>query len=261
GAVSITIDIFKAFLPLAIAWAWIERYRLGAVLAALLFSGCLVFSFMSAIGFAAWTRGATVESRAAQTLRYDAAKKELDNVNGELAMVAKVRPTPVVVASLDRAKQDRRWQSSEECKDATTASSRTFCASFADLQVEFAAALERDKFEARSVTVEAEIDALIKSGARLDGDIQAGILSRFSGVGVRRVQKGLILLVALLVEGAAGFGLFFASLPLRGLKPGLDATVERDRSRVLLAKRLAAAKAATRPTRLVRAADGQLMIE
>ncbi|MFA5957816.1 hypothetical protein [Hyphomicrobium sp.] len=261
GAVSIMIDVFKALLPLAIAWAWIERFRLGAGIATLLFMGCLAFSFMSALGFAAWTRGEMGESHAAQTLRYAAAKTDLENVNRQLATVVAVRATPVVLASVERAKQDKRWQTSEQCRDATTGASRTFCAAYGDLQIEVASAVERDKTERLRAKLQSEIDALIKVGARLSGDVQAGILSNFSGMRQTRVQKGLTLLVALVVEGAAGFGLFLASLPLRGVKPSLDVTVERDRSRDVLAKRLASAKSSTRPTRLVRTSDGQLMIE
>jgi hypothetical protein len=53
GAVSIGIDVFKASLPLVIAWAWSARLRLGCVIGIVFFCGCLAFSLFSAVGFAA----------------------------------------------------------------------------------------------------------------------------------------------------------------------------------------------------------------
>jgi len=69
GAVSIGIDVFKASLPLVIAWAWSARLRLGSLIGLMFFTGCLVFSLFSAIGFAASSRGAVTGSREAVSLR------------------------------------------------------------------------------------------------------------------------------------------------------------------------------------------------
>jgi hypothetical protein len=48
GAVSIGIDVFKATLPLVIAWAWPARLRLGCIIGIMFFGGCLAFSLFSA---------------------------------------------------------------------------------------------------------------------------------------------------------------------------------------------------------------------
>src|SRR5271167_3359850 len=80
GAVSIGIDVFKATLPLVIAWAWSARLRLDCSIGITFFGGCLAFSLFSAIGFAASSRGAVTGSREAVSLRYQAAERELREI-------------------------------------------------------------------------------------------------------------------------------------------------------------------------------------
>lgn len=261
GAVSIMVDLFKAPLPVVIAWAWAGRMRVGAAIATAFFCGFLLFSLMSAIGFASWMRGATTENRAAASLRYTAAKVELGEADQGITQLSTTRPATVIGASIERAKQDRRWANSAGCKSARTESSRTFCAGLGDLLIELAASQARDKLQRRRTELRGEIDGLIGSGARLESDLQASILSRIFGVQLDRMQNALVVLVAVIVELSAGFGLFLASLPLR------DAALENGGRRAGrskksdFAKRFAAANTFSTPTRLVRNPNGQLMIE
>ncbi len=261
GAVSVMVDIFKATLPIVIAWAWAERMRLGATIATVLFCGCLTFSFITAIGFASWLRGAATGNREAVTLRYNAANGELGEVAGRLLTLKSMRPRAVIEEAIERSKQDRRWASSGECKEATVEASRTFCVGLGDLRVELASSIERDKLQRRNSDLAKEIDQLVKSGARLDNDLQPAILARLSGVRLTRVQHMLVLLVAVVVELSAGFGLFLALLPLRTNPARIGVMQSRPRMKANLARRLGAAKAPSKPTRLVRNPDGQLMIE
>ena len=259
GAVSIGIDAFKAILPLVIAWAWAERLWPGYAIGMLFFSGCLGFSFFSAIGYSASSRSVVTGNREAVSLSYAAAEQELRNVQQQFGVLGAARPQAVVEEEIVKAKQDRRWASSTECRDATIAGNRTFCRSVADLRIELASSLESARLQTRSAILQTEINRLVKGGARRDADQQAGILAGLSGLHVEQVQASLSLLFALLVELGAAFGLFLALLPLRGHRtPGwqsLRPTPE------VLPPVAARPKSGQRPTRFVRSADGQLMIE
>ena len=170
GAVSIGIDVFKASLPLVVAWAWSARLRLGCVIGIVFFCGCLAFSLFSAIGFAASSRGAVTGSREAVSLRYQAAEQELREIKERVASLGTVRPRAVIAAAIARAKQDRYWSSSNECKDATTEASRAFCRSLGDLRIELAAAVEVERLQERSPLLRTEVDDLLAAGARTEHD-------------------------------------------------------------------------------------------
>ena len=217
GAVSIGVDVFKAWLPLVSAWAWADRLRLGYVIGALFFCGCLIFSFGSALGFANSSRGAVSASREAVSDRYAAAEKELKDVDGRVAALGVLRPKAVVEEAIAKVKQDRRWSSSNECKAATVETSLAFCRSLGDLRIELAAAVESERLRDRSSSLKTGIDHLRTAGAPgAKTDPQAAILARLTGLRLDQVQTSIVVLFALLVELGAAFGLFLAMLPLRG---------------------------------------------
>lgn len=256
GGVSIAVDVFKAVLPLVIAWAWTERHRLGLTIASLFFAGCLAFSFFSAIGFAAQARGAATGSKEALGLRYQAATKELQEIEGRVAGLASPRPQAVIDEAIAKARQDRRWSTSRECVEATAETSRTFCKEVGDLKIELASAVEAERLRNRLDALKREARTLLDQGARQEHDPQAGMLARLAGWGLERAQMSLIVFVALLVEIGAAFGLFLAALPLQGAKRPRDAT-----TLVEVMPPDARLTHTARPTRFVRSADGQLLIE
>ena len=261
GAVSIGIDGFKVSLPLVIAWAWDQRIRAGYVIGTFFFCGCLIFSFGSALGFANSSRGAVSAGREAVSLRYAAAEKELKDVDGRVAALGALRPKAVVEEAIAKVKQDRRWSSSNECKAATVETSLAFCRSLGDLRIELASSVESERLRQRSSSLKTEIDHLLDAGARRETDSQAAILARLTGLRLDRVQTSIVVLFALLVELGAAFGLFLATLPLRGrLWFAAVARPARPAFEILPPAKLRA-KSEQRPTRFVRAADGQLMIE
>ena len=257
GSVSVMVDVFKATLPMAIAWAWAERRRVASSIALVLFSVCLTFSMVSAIGFATWLRGAASGNREAASFRYKEATSQLNYVNATLGTLPYFRPSAVVGEALDRAKRDKRWLASHECT-AVNLSSRGFCATFANLHGEWTSSIEREKLQARRAVLRGEIDQLARSGASLDNDLQAGILARLSGLDLSRVQNMLVLLVAVVVELGAGFGLLMAQVPLGNRRQAAQDPTLRPRQPMTLTL---APSQRPAPTRLIRTASGQLMIE
>ena len=260
GAVSVAIDLFKATLPLIIGWAGDDRRQIRLI-GTVFFGGCLVFSFISAIGFAVSSRGAVNDARETVSIRHAATEADLKEVDGRLAVLGASRPSGVIEEAIGKARQDRRWQSSNQCKDATVEQSRAFCRSLAELGIERETALESERLRLRRTVLKSEIDQLLSAGARREHDPQAGILARLSGFRLYRVQTGLSLLLALLVELGAAFGLSLAVLPFSGhggfgrpSKPRHRAGEPRDPTAM-------PPKGGQGPKRLTRSADGQLMIE
>jgi len=149
GAVSIGIDVFKTTLPLVIDGAWRARVRLGYLIGTFFFCGCLVFSTISALGFASSSRGAVTGNRKAVALHYQAAELELKELKAQLSSLGHGRPQVVIEEALARAKQDRRWLSSKGCTDATVEANWSFCRSLGDLRVELASAAEGSRLRSR----------------------------------------------------------------------------------------------------------------
>jgi hypothetical protein len=259
GAVSIGIDVFKASLPLVIAWAWSARLWLGSLIGLMFFTGCLVFSLFSAIGFAASSRGAVTGSQEAVSLRYQAAEKELREIKERMTSLGAIRPRAVIEAAIVRAKQDRFWSSSNECRDATVEASRAYCRGLGDLRIELASAVEAERLRDRGAVLKGEVDTFLAAGARNDQDQQAGLLARLTGFAVERAQMSIVVLFAVLVEFGSAFGLFLALLPMRGF-PRL-APIAQMRPNIINIEHAAVPRSVRRPTRFARAADGQLMIE
>jgi len=260
GAVSIGVDIFKDTLPLIIGWALRERHRFGALVGIVFMSGCLVFSFASAIGFAATSRGTVTASHEASASHLASLKSEEQNLQARAAKLNAPRPASLIEEAITKAKQDRRWDSSKQCSDPTVEPSRVFCRDIGDLRIELAASAEADRIATRLKAVQIECNQLTIAGAGQDKDIQAGFFARITGQGIDSIQNALGLLLALMVEFGAAFGLFLALLPFQQ-RGDRDA---RKSPTTLLPLRQAHGSTIKRlpgPTKFVRTADGRLMIE
>ena len=136
----------------------------------------------------------------------------MKDAQSHIAADSTARASAVVDEAIAKAKQDRHWKSSSACTDASVEASRSFCQKLADLKIELAEAKDRDTLQAREETLKAETLALAKSGGQRETDAQAHLLAKLSGSEVNNVQTALSLLVALLVEFGAAFGLFLAAL-------------------------------------------------
>lgn len=249
GAVSIGIDLFKATLPLLIARAVKEKKLTGTVVASIFFAGCLSFSFVSALGFAASTRNITVGDKEAIALRLGVAERDLAEIEHRRSALGAPRPQPVVEEEIAKSKQDKRWLTSKACTDATIETSRSFCRTVADLRIELAGRIEADHIEGRQSSLKAEIVGLVKAGARLEQDAQASLLGRLSGLAAESVRSGLSTLFAVLVELGAAFGLYFAGLARRPRQSEVGTTETKPKVETRKA-----------PTRFVRSAERKLMI-
>lgn len=261
ASVSVSIDLFKSCLPLIAERARHARHWLGMAVAIILFIGCLGFSLLSAMGYASLARGMVTGGREALGVQYRAARADLVHQQARLAALGDTRPQAVVDEALARAKQDRRWSSSNGCTAATAEASLVYCREIGALKVELASAEDADRIRARVTTLETEIATLLRAGAQLQSDTQAGFIASVSGIGIENVQSSITLFFAVLVELLAAFGLYVAQLarrvderrqPRQARKPLIDGDIVNVSEQAGFSRP---------PSRFVRAPDGRLMIE
>lgn len=210
GAVSVAVDVLKSLLPLFIAWALGSKQRSYALLASAVFCLMFAFSLISAVGFAASNRGAVTGGREVIAARYQAAVRDVAEVEGKVAALPKARPQAVIVEALRALEQDRKWSTSKGCTEATASDSRVFCEGYFSTKAELASALEASRLDGRLGELRNEVARLRDVGAAQEVDVQATLLSRLTGFNVSAAQMGLVIFVAVLVEIAAAFGLYLA---------------------------------------------------
>jgi hypothetical protein len=245
---SIAVDLFKSFLPIAIAWAWATRNWSGCVVGTVGLVGCLVFSLTGAFDLAATSRSQTLGGREAAASRFAAAEKELEGIERQLATIGTFRPQAVVSQLIEQGKQDRRWSGSDSCNSPFNQSMRTFCTSIATLRTELASAIADVELRSRAKALHNEINIHLAAGVRAKLDRQAEIIAQLLGIPVAAIQTWLPVMVTLVLEFGAAFGLFLSALPLRAIQ---GATAP---------KAPPTPSVQTKPRRFIRS-GGRLMIE
>ena len=191
GAVSVAVSAFIALLPTLLLWAHRERRTLYVVLGVPVFLAFAAFSLSSAVGFAAKTRGSLSEDRAVATTRLAEVRHEIDDAEIKRNALGALRPFAVIQDTLRSLEQDRRWQSSKACEDATVDASRSFCKSYFDLKAEAARASEAGLLDERLNQLRNEARGLEEKGAGREDDNQAAVLARILGLRASQVERGL----------------------------------------------------------------------
>lgn len=211
GAASAAADVLKALLPFFIAWSWAAKRRVAAVSGTLAFLFFAGFSLLSAIGFAADNRGTLVDGREGISQAYTRVQRSLGEAETRRNALPTHRPATVVTEEIGAHRQNRRWNATKECANATEGESRAFCAEYFRLRAELAAAQESQRLSDQIATLQAESATLRENGAGQDSDPQTSLLSRITGQKSEPVRLALTIAVALLVEIGASLGLFLAS--------------------------------------------------
>jgi hypothetical protein len=216
GAVSVAADVLKALLPFYIASAWVNRRLLHAGLGSAMFVLLLAFALFSALGFAAGNRGAVTGSQEALNARHAAVTAELAEIDTRITKIGDIQDTQIVEAALARHRQDARWMSSKACEEATAAKSREYCAEYFRLKGALAAASAGKLLIERQGELRRQLARLRDAGAGKDADPQAKLLSVLvskviPAADTSTMQVVLAVLIAVLVELGAAFGLYLAT--------------------------------------------------
>ena len=210
AATSMLGDISKAVVPFFIWWA-VKNKRGGVAVAGamvwLLASG---YSLTSLLGFAEFNRASTSGTISAKSTDYRDLRTELERKQKERAAFGTFEPASVVESKLAALQQDKRWLSSQQCKDATTATSREFCASYNTMSAGKSKALEAVRLDGEIDALRQKVGALAGSARIEEGDAQASALGRLSGWQLLNVQTGLSVWFVVMLELGSSLGLFIA---------------------------------------------------
>jgi hypothetical protein len=101
------------------------------------------------------------------------------------------------------------------CQDATLEASRSFCKGYFDLKADAATAAEAANAETRLAALRNDARRLEEQGAGRMSDTQTGVLADVLGLSAAKVERGLMLFLAVLVEVGAALGLYFATGHIR----------------------------------------------
>jgi hypothetical protein len=185
------------------AWIW-RAIRVSAwgvaLLASLAFAVCLAVTLAGGIGTIAAGSDKLLASRANATATYADQRKELEASRSKRAALPPHRPAGTIESDMKAARVDRRWNSSGACTDATAAASRTFCAQYARLQGELAAAEAAAKLDehTRELTKKLETAPAVR-----DANPQANVIARLLHIAREDAEAWYALLFALASETAA----------------------------------------------------------
>jgi hypothetical protein len=211
GGVSVSVSLFVALLPTLMVWGWRARRFFYVLVGLPVFLGFAAFSLSSAIGFAAKNRGSIGEERRLASQRLLEIERDIGDAQKQKQAAGSTRASGVVAELLHGLEQDRRWQSTRSCTDASIDASRQFCKEYFQLKAEFAHAGDSEQAVQRIGALKVERSRLKDRGAGRQGDNQAAILARLLGHETEKVERGLTLFLAGLVEIGAALGLYFAT--------------------------------------------------
>ena len=210
GAASAAADCFKALLPFFIFAALRNRSYSQALGGALLFTVCFSYSLTSSLGFAALNRADTTGSRVLRAETHQDLRVELDRSRETLKTLPAHRPTGTINGEIDAFKQNSRWAQSEECSNATSSRSMTYCEGYFKLRAELAIAEQADKLDARITQIRTRLGEVDPQAAVRAADPQSQVLAGLTGRSTEEIQTILTVLIALLVELGASLGFYTA---------------------------------------------------
>ena len=211
GLASAAADCFKALAPFFFFAAVRNKMWSQAMAAAVVWVVVTGYSMTSAVGHAALNRLDTTSQRAVEAASYKDLRADLKRAQEQLAWIPQHRPAATVEADIASQKTQRMWTWTNGCNAASTtaAAARTFCSGVHKLEAERASALEASKLEARIAEINGKLGNQ-HGTVMAEADPQASVLSKLIGVDIDKIQTGLALFVALLIEIGSGFGMYVA---------------------------------------------------
>jgi hypothetical protein len=208
GLLSVAFDGLKGLLPLFAAWQWRDGRKLRATAGAGLFVLVAAYGLASALGFASQNREGVTASQENLNASLKEHTADLESAEKRLKALGAHRVSGTIEADIAKLKQDRLWDSTKGCTEATLPASRDFCKGIEALRAELALAAADTVLTAKIEGLRFRIDQLRGRGAGREADPQLGEIARAAGVDILRVRSGMNWLLAIAVEMVSCFGLF-----------------------------------------------------
>jgi hypothetical protein len=185
------------------AWIWrsLRMREWGAAfLATLGFAVCLAVSLAGGIGTIAAGSDKSQATRARESASYSDLRNELETLRSARSSLPAHRPVGTIESDMTAARVDRRWTTSSLCADATATASRTFCADYARLDGELAAAKTAAELDEKVHELTERLETVPAVRAV---NPQAEVIARLFHLTPADAEAWYALLFALAVEAAA----------------------------------------------------------
>jgi len=210
GAASVAADCLKALIPFFLFAA--IRNRMWSQAAAAVVVGVVVtaYSLTSALGHAALNRFDTTGHRMVEAQAYKDHRGDLKRAQDQLSWIPQHRPAATVQGEIEALKNQRAWNFTNGCTDATGKQGREFCQKFHGLNAEMASGQQAEVLEARIAEIQGKLGKTDAMTAMGEADPQATVLANLSGLSVDQVQMAMTIFIALLLEVGSGFGMYIA---------------------------------------------------
>ena len=206
------LDIFKAVLPVLIAWAYAARHRLRALGGCFVFAVLVVVSLAAAVGFLSTSFNETTGGREAAAAKLASLEKVLSELDAKRMEGTRYPSSAVLAGDLAAMRQDRRWKATRQCEDATLRKSRQFCMGYHKKAAELAASKEATRIDEQRGSLRGEIAKLRETGAAIEADPQAAMVaSLIPSLDKSGARIALVWLLACALELVAALGLFVAT--------------------------------------------------
>jgi hypothetical protein len=204
------VDILKAFTPLLGARSWANRKYAHVAVCAVLMAGGMTLSLFAAYGFMMEQRAVLKSERTTKQETKADLDIQLKRSRDRIAAYGFARPAAAIEADLDAERQNRRWQSSAQCTDATASKSRAFCTAYNNLRAELATAKAAEIERKQLALIEAKLDAIRSAGGVQAASPQLDGLARLTGYKASNIEAITVGIMALILEFVSTFGLYFA---------------------------------------------------
>ena len=215
---SLSLDVLKVCLPIAIVRLWGRCRYMCACLVGLLATGCLAWSMLCAVGFALSTRTEVVAGRAVEANTRHGWEAKVARTEAQLAGLDRHRPVALIQAELNAPTVPTViWRRTMRCTDMTRPESLAACSNVTGLRRELVAAEEAERLESALSQARKELATLAVVGS--DADPQAGALARLLGVTELTARDGVALILSLLLELGSALGFAVASAIKGGNSP------------------------------------------
>jgi hypothetical protein len=210
GWASVCADVFKALLPVFAGWAWTQGKWSYVIGATVLFVFCATAGMVAALGYLSNTHSASLNGIEAQNAVLSLTKQELSEVSGRLNKIGSLPLPRQIETDIAARKLDKRWTTSRECTDVTSAPSRDFCSDVFGLQGQLEASIEAQRLTVRLAELRQEAVRLEKSGAGAAADPLGELIGKL--MPSLRLGPGtsiVYVMFSILIEVIGAFGYFF----------------------------------------------------
>lgn len=208
GVAAVAADCFKALAPFFFFAAIRNRMWSQAIAAFAVWLTVTTFALVGATGHAALNRTDVTGQREVASAQYKDLRADAKRVSDQLSWIPQHRPAATVLAEIASMKTQRTWAATAGCTDATSKVGRDFCSTYHKLNAEHASAVEGGRLQARLDEISQKLAPI--ASAPKDGDPQASVLSRLTGIDIGTMTGMLVLLIVLLLEVGSGLGPYVA---------------------------------------------------